>query len=234
MSSEFEIWNSGSPTPNSDEPSRNRPCVVGLTGGLASGKSTVASILVNRDIPVLDADAVVHYLYRPGGEGAAAVTRIFGTAVLDENGGVDRRVLGGRVLRDRDLRLALERAIHPLVRQEILRWLNDLDPVPVAVVEAALLVETGSYRAYDVLMIAHCSSDQQLERALEKGIPEERARALMKAQCPLDEKRQVADVVIDNSGALDDLEEETERAWSKVVRLCRDRQSTNSTAVPDS
>jgi len=211
-----------------------RPCVVGLTGGLASGKSTAASILVNRSIPVLDADAVVHYLYRPGGEGAAAVTRIFGAAVLDENGGVDRAVLGGRVLRDRDLRLALEHAIHPLVRQEISRWLADLGPVPLAVVEAALLVETGSYRAYDVLVIAYCAGDQQLERALARGIPEERARALMKAQLPLDEKRQVADVVIDNGGALADLETEVDRAWSEVVRLCRDRKSAQSATVPDS
>ena len=199
--------------------------MVGLTGGLASGKSTVASILVNRAIPVLDADAVVHYLYRPGGEGTVAVTRIFGMAVLDGNGGVDRGILGGRVLRDRDLRLALERAIHPLVRQEIGRWLDNLGPVPVAVVEAALLVETGSYRAYDVLMIAHCSSDQQLERALARGIPEERARALLKAQLPLDEKRQVADVVIDNSGEIEGLEDEVDRAWSEVVSLCRERRA---------
>jgi dephospho-CoA kinase len=201
---------------------------VGLTGGLASGKSTVAGILAERDVPVLDADAVVHSLYRPGGPGTAAVTRIFGVGVLDDDGGVDRGALGGRVLRDRDLRLALERAIHPLVRQQIGQWLDGLGPVPMAVVEAALLVETGSYRAYDVLVIAHCSSDQQLERALARGIPEDRVHALMKAQLPLDEKRKVADVVIDNSGALDDLEDEVDRAWREATRLCSERPPTRS------
>ena len=202
-----------------------RPCVVGLTGGLASGKSTVARALTDRDVPVLDADKVVHELYRPGGEGTMVVTRIFGIAALDENGGVDRGILGGRVLRDRDLRLALERAIHPLVRQEIGRWLDSLGSVPVAVVEAALLVETGSYRAYDVLMIVHCTSDQQFERALARGIAEERARALLKAQLPLDKKSEVADVVVDNSGSLDDLDVEVDRAWTEVLQLCKQRRS---------
>jgi dephospho-CoA kinase len=96
----------------------------------------------------------------------------------------------------------------------------------VAVVEAALLVETGSYRAYDVLMVAYCTGDQQLERALARGIPEERARALMKAQRPLDEKRELADVVIDNSGPREDLQKEVERAWSEVTRLCQEKRTT--------
>ncbi len=206
--------------------------MVGLTGGLASGKSTVAGILVDRDVPVLDADSVVHDLYRPGGEGTAAVTRIFGAAVLDATGSVDRGILGGRVLRDRDLRLALERAIHPLVRQQIGRWIDGLGPVPVAVVEAALLVETGSYRAYDVLVVAYCAGDQQLERALARGIPEERARALMKAQRPLDAKRDLADVVIDNSGPRDKLDDEVDRAWSEVLRLCQEKRTTTTQEDP--
>ena len=213
------------PASHPEIPETGRPCVVGLTGGLASGKSTVADILAEHDVPVLDADAVVHDLYRPGGEGTAAVTRIFGMAVLDGNGGVDRGILGGRVLRDRDLRLALERAIHPLVRQQIGRWIEGLGPVPVAVVEAALLVETGSYRAYDVLVVAYCGGDQQLERALARGIPEDRARALLKAQRPLDEKRDLADVVIDNSGPREDLQKEVDRAWSEVTRLCREKRA---------
>lgn len=213
-----------------EDPATERPCVVGLTGGLASGKSTVAEMLRERDVPVLDADAIVHDLYRPGGEGTAAVTRIFGAAVLDATGGVDRGVLGGRVLRDRDLRLALERVIHPLVRQQIGRWIDELGPVPVAVVEAALLVETGSYRAYDVLMVAHCTGDQQLERALARGIPEERIRALLRAQRPIDEKRELADVVVDNGGPREDLETNVDRAWAEVTRLCRERR----TAIPQS
>ena len=166
------------------------------------------------------ADRVVHELYLPGGAGAREVARIFGPGVLDGHGGVDRGALGGRVLRDQDLRLALEQAIHPLVREEIARWLSGLGGVPVAVVEAALLVETGSYRAYDVLVGVSCSREQQLARAVSRGMAEERADALLRAQLPLADKCALADVVVDNSGPPDELERELERAWGEVEKLC--------------
>lgn len=207
---------------------QRRPCLVGLTGGLASGKSTVARSLAERGVPVLDADAVVHDLYRPGRAGAAAVAEIFGPGVLDERGGVDRGALGGRVLRDPDLRLALERAIHPLVREEIARWLHSLGEVPAAVVEAALLVETGSYRAYDVLMVVSCSREQQLARAVSRGMAEERALALMDAQVALARKCELADVVIENSDPPDALERHVTRAWATVERLCSMRRDNET------
>jgi dephospho-CoA kinase len=191
---------------------------------LASGKSTVARLLAESGVPVIDADAVVHELYRPGGAGAEAVARIFGPGVLDEHGGVNRSILGGRVLRDPDLRLALEGVIHPLVRAEITRWIESLGDVPAAVVEASLLVETGSYRAYDVLVVAFCERSQQLERAIDRGVTGERAEALISAQVPLDEKRELANVVIDNSGTRDDLERQVTRAWTAVEHLCAQRR----------
>ena len=200
------------------------PCVVGLTGGLASGKSTVARLLAERGVPVLDADRVVHELYEPGGRGAAAVAEIFGSGVFDENGGVNRSILGGRVLRDQELRTALEHAIHPLVREEIARWIESLGDVPAAVVEASLLVETGSYRAYHVLVVVVCSREQQLERAVSRGMAEARALALIDAQRPLEDKREVADVVIDNSGPPEDLERQVTRSWADVERLCATRR----------
>lgn len=212
------------PTTHPGAGTSHRPCVVGLTGGLASGKSTVARLLAEHGVPVLDADTVVHDLYKPGAAGTKAVAEIFGPGVLEGGGGVDRGVLGGRVLRDPDLRLALEQAIHPLVREEIARWIARLGDVPVAVVEASLLVETGSYRAYDVLVIASCEHGQQLERALARGVQEERAKALIDAQVPLSRKRELADVVIDNSGPPDDLEREVARAWADVERLCATRR----------
>jgi dephospho-CoA kinase len=193
---------------------------------LASGKSTVADILRGEGTPVLDADQVVHDLYRPGAAGTQAVVKIFGPGILDSDGGVDRGVLGGRVLRDRGLRLALEAAIHPLVRIEIQRWVESLGPVPVAAVEAALLVETGSYRAYDVLVVVWCRREQQLNRARARGIAEGRTLGLLDAQKPLDDKREVADVVIDNSGPPEALEAEVARAWMKVESLCSRRGSS--------
>ena len=198
--------------------------MVGLTGGLASGKSTIAKILADRGVPIFDADAAVHGLYRAGGEGAAAVAELFGQEALDAMGDVDREALAARVLGDVRARLRLEAAIHPLVRHLVAEWLESLHNEPVAVVEAALLVETGSYRDYDVLMVVWCRQQQQLERAVTRSLPAERARGLINAQLPLDEKKEVADVVVDNRGNLEDLAQEVDRAWTQLLKLCADRK----------
>ena len=198
--------------------------MVGLTGGLASGKSTIAKILADRGVPVFDADAAVHLLYRAGGEGAAAVAELFGQEVLDAMGDVDREALAARVLGDVQARLQLEAAIHPLVRHLVAEWLESLHNEPVAVVEAALLVETGSFRDYDVLMVVWCRQHQQLERAIARGLPAERAEGLIKAQLPLDEKVEMANVVIDNRGNPEDLAQEVDGAWMQVLKLCADRK----------
>lgn len=209
-------------------PTADRPCSVALTGGLASGKSTVASLLEARGAAVLDADQVVRSLYQPGEAGATAVGGLFGGGVLAAGGGVDRGALGDLVLSDPDARGRLERAIHPLVRERVAAWLDELrarsSPPPLAVVEAALLVETGAYRAYDLLAVVWCPRERQLERARERGMSLERARALLAAQLPLDVKRDLADLAVDNSGGRERLEVEVGRAWGDLLRLCAARR----------
>lgn len=226
-SSEFGIWNSEFPDAPEKWTSGERPCVVGLTGGLASGKSTVAAILADRGVPVMDADRTVHSLYKTGGAGAVAVEALFGSEMLDQRGAVDRDALAARVLCQAEDRRLLEAAIHPLVRRAITEWIATLGPRPVVVVEAALLVETGSYRDYDVLLVVWCHLHQQLQRALARGVPAERARKLIHAQMPLDDKRDLADVVIDNSGDEDRLESEINRAWREVQRVCAEGRPLN-------
>ncbi len=201
-------------------PRDRRCCAVCLTGGLASGKSTVARILGDRGVPVLDADVVVHRLYEPQGDGAHAVAELFGTEFLDENGGVDRAELRRLVLTTPDARRRLEARVHPLVRDEVDRWLQGIPPGVPAVVEAALMVETGSWRTYDVVMVVWCSPEQQVARARRRGLPPDRIRALLEAQLPLEAKRAYADVVVDNTGDLEDLLSEVERAWSEVTARC--------------
>ena len=204
-----------------------RPCLVGLTGGLASGKSTVARLLEARGVPVLDADREVHRLYETGAAGATAVRRLFGESVLAAGGGVDRDALARRVLADGAALARLNAAVHPLVRAAVEDWVHGLagsaEPPPVAVVEAALLVETGGRDAYDVLVVVWCAAGQQLERAVERGMSEERARELLAAQLPIDAKRAAADVVIDNSGTREALADELDRAWREVLALCAAR-----------
>ncbi len=198
-------------------------CTVGLTGGLASGKTTVAERLERLGAEVFDCDAYVHELYRPGGAGALDVAFLFGDAVLDERGGVDRDALAALVLADADRRARLEGAVHPLVRSGVDEWLATLGPRSVAIVEAALLVETGSWRRYDLLAVAWCAPEQQLERAIGRGVPRARARALIAAQAPLDRKRELADIVIDTSGPADHLDAVVEHAWRDILLRC-DRQ----------
>jgi dephospho-CoA kinase len=201
---------------------------VGLTGGLASGKSSVAVMLARRGAEVLDADALVHELYRPGCEGARTVAELFGAALLAADGSVDRPALGRLVLTDRLKLERLNQAIHPLVRARVAGWLDELGERPrlpeVAIVEAALLVETGSYDDYDLLVVVWCHGQQQLERAVARGVPEERARALLAAQLALDRKRAVADVVVDNSGSREQLVAEVDRAWAEIRARCGEVQ----------
>ena len=169
---------------------------------------------------MFDADAAVHELYEPGGAGAAAVADLFGSAVLDAEGGVVRATLSEMVLGNAAARLRLESAIHPLVRRAVEEWLVSISERPVAVVEAALLAETGYSTEYDVLMVVWCDHHQQLQRALDRGVPAERARALIDAQLPMAEKKDLADVLVENRGDLEDLSSEVDRAWSVVLRLC--------------
>jgi dephospho-CoA kinase len=205
-----------------------RPCLVGLTGGLASGKSTVARLLEARSVPMLDVDREVHRLYGPGAAGTTAVRRLFGESVLAQDGGVDRDALAHRVLANGAALARLNDAVHPLVRAAVEDWVGRLgrgaSPPPVAVVEAALLVETGGRDAYNVLAVVWCTAAQQLERALGRGIAEERARALLAAQLPIDAKRAVADVVIDNSGTREALAAELDRGWRQILDLCAARR----------
>jgi dephospho-CoA kinase len=202
----------------------SRPCTVALTGGLASGKSTVAAGLRARGAAVIDADQVVHELYAPGAAGATAVAELFGSAVLAADGAVDRGELGQLVLADAEALQRLNQTIHPLVRSTIQSWLDQLaqQPVvpPVALVEAALLVETGSYRSYDLLVVVWCRPEQQLQRAVARGMSEARAHQVMAAQMPIDDKRSYADVVVDTAGHLSYLEPELDRAWSAILSRC--------------
>lgn len=182
-------------------------------------------MLAARGVPVFDADGAVHELYEPGQAGAAAVAELFGDSVLDPEGGVVRATLSKMVIGNPPARLRLESVVHPLVRQAVVEWLESVCDRPVAVVEAALLAETGNYREYDVLVVVWCDLEQQMERAQARGMHPERARGLIDAQLPMDDKKKLADVLVDNRGDLDSLADEVDRAWSQVHRLCANRPS---------
>jgi dephospho-CoA kinase len=190
---------------------------VGLTGGVASGKSTVAGLLVARGAAACDADAVVARLYAPGGAGAEVVAELFGRGVLAAGGAVDRAALADVVLPDPAARQRLEEAVHPLVRAEIGRWLATLEEqVPestVAVVEAALLVETGSHRFYHRLVVVSAPLAARRERARQAGWSDERLDRTFAAQSSDADRERVADYVIRNDADLVALEAAVDGLW---------------------
>jgi len=194
---------------------------IGLTGGIASGKSTVASMLRDLDCPVLAADALGHELLEPGQTAYAEVVREFGIDILDSYGNVDRTALGEIVFADEERREKLNSILHPRIREIIEKWFAALDQPggpELAIVEAALIIEAGFNQNLDKLIVCWCRRAQQVERLLERGLTEEQALQRIAAQMPMEEKRSLADETIDCSGTI----EETERAVEVVVKRLMD------------
>jgi dephospho-CoA kinase len=164
---------------------------AGLTGGLASGKSFVGKALAERGCVLIEADELGHEVLEPGGLAYDAVVAEFGTA--------DRRALAKVVFRDPERLAALNAIVHPAVdrrKREILSSLHG----GIAVYTAAILIEMGSYKAYDCLILAYCTREQQIERAMHRpGATMEDVLARLDRQMPLEEKRQYADYLIDTS-----------------------------------
>lgn len=173
---------------------------VGLTGGLASGKSTVARWLAEAGFRVVDADRLVAELYAPGGAGAAAVAELFGKEALTPEGGVDHRRLALTVFRDAEARRRLEAAIHPLVRRRFAEVVGETEGI--AVLEATLLVEAGLVRDFDLVVTVEAPEEIRLRRAVERGLSEGEARARLAAQASSEARRAAAGLVLDNGGEL--------------------------------
>jgi dephospho-CoA kinase len=190
---------------------------VGLTGGLASGKSTVARLLAGRGAAVFDADAVVRELYEPGGEGAAAARELFGDAVADAAGNVDRARIAAVVFADPERRHELEARIHPLVGREILRRFTEAERAgaPVAVAEASQLLEARTESRYDRVLLVVAPEAVRLARWESKGGDPSDGRRRMDAQLPPAQAFDRADDVIVNDGTLEELQEKVDALWRK-------------------
>lgn len=189
---------------------------VGLTGGLASGKSTVARELARAGFTVVDADRLVADLYRAGAAGTRAVERLFGPGLLAADGAVDKPALARRVFADPRARARLERAIHPLVRAAFAEIARQRPGV--VVLEATLLVEAGDAPDFDFLVTVEAPEEVRLRRAVERGLPEEEARARLAAQGAGDARRAAADRVLVNDGDLRRLRREVARLAEELRR----------------
>ncbi|MEE8526630.1 MAG: dephospho-CoA kinase [Thermoanaerobaculia bacterium] len=177
--------------------------LVGLTGGLASGKSTVAGWLRQAGFAVVDADRVVAELYRPGARGAAAVAELFGKDYLTADGAVDRQRLAGLVFADPPARRRLEAAIHPLVRAHFAEIAAAT--VGVAVYEATLLVDSGHSKRFDLVVSIEAPEAERLRWAVARGMDEGAAKARLAAQGDGAGRRAGADRIVANDGSLEEL-----------------------------
>jgi len=180
---------------------------LGLTGGIASGKSTVAAMLRELGFRVLEADLVAHKLMEPGQAAHDEILREFGADLADTAGRIDRAKLAAMVFADAAKLAALNRIIHPRVEEITLRQFAEWEKDGVrdaAFVEAALLVEAGIAAKLDGLVVAFCRPEQQLERLLARGMSEVEARRRIAAQMPVEEKLKHATERIDCSGAMEE------------------------------
>ena len=196
---------------------------VGLTGGLACGKTFVGEELERLGCLVVHADEIGHEVIDPGGEAHDGVLRLFGAGILDEAGGVDRQALAEKGFGDPDALARLNALVHPLVvrrEEEIIAGYAAGNPSGIAVVEAAILVETGSYKRFDKLILVFCEECQQVERAMRRpGATEAGVKARLQRQMALAEKRKYADFVINTSGEKEAAIRQTREVFEALRRV---------------
>jgi len=196
---------------------------VGLTGGLASGKTFVGNALQSLGCHLIQADELGHQVLLPGAEAYAAVVQEFGSDILDEHGAIVRRKLGTLVFNDPEKLARLSAIVHPAVirrEQDQVARIVEADPSAIVVVEAAILVETGSYLHFDRLIVVVCSPEQQLERAMHRdAYSKEEVIERISRQLPLEEKRSVAHFVIDTSGTKENTLEQTRAVYQALRTL---------------
>ncbi|HUJ50165.1 MAG TPA: dephospho-CoA kinase [Bryobacteraceae bacterium] len=196
---------------------------VGLTGGLASGKSFVGQALADLGCYLIEADQLGHQVLLPDGEAYAGVVREFGPAILDREGFIDRKKLGALVFDHPERLEKLNRLVHPPVGERQARMIAEIgqrDPKAIIVVAAAILVETGSYRRFDRLIVVTCTLEQQIERAMKRGpYSREEVLARLSRQLPLEEKVRLADYVIDTSGTKESTLEQVRAVYNSLRSL---------------
>ena len=176
---------------------------VGLTGGIASGKSTVGRMFGELGCRVIDSDLITRKLFEVGDPVNAGVAAAFGSSVVVSDGGIDRRILGELIFKNPELRQKLNSLVHPAIKKRQADWLARLaveDSHSIGIVEAALMIEVGTYKDYDKVIVVKCSPDVQRKRLRERsGLTPEQIESRIASQMPIEEKLKVADFVIDNS-----------------------------------
>jgi dephospho-CoA kinase len=201
--------------------------LVGLTGGMGVGKSTVARILESRGAVVIDADVLARQALLPGTPGYTKVTELFGPDIIGPDGDIDRAALAKRVFADDEARVALESITHPEVFRLLSESLEDYrDTDRIVVFDAPLIVEAGFEDACDAIVVVSAPEEAQIARVMqERGMTEDAATARLRAQAPAADKERVADFVIRNDGTTAELESTVDALWKKLVEAAQAKAS---------
>jgi dephospho-CoA kinase len=202
--------------------------VVGLTGGICSGKSTVATMFRELGAVVIDADRITHELQEPGQPLVEEIAAAFGRQVVGEDGGVDRTKLGPIVFSDPDARSRLEAILHPAIIAESRRRIRDAaaSGASVCILDAALLIESGRHERFDRIVLVEASEDAQLRRLMARtGIGADEAARRIRSQMPLEEKRRRAHFRIDNDGPLEETARQVRAVWERLLALHSSKKS---------
>jgi dephospho-CoA kinase len=200
---------------------------VGLTGSIAVGKSFVSGVLAELGCRVLDADEAARRVVEPGTEGLRAVVEAFGAEFLQSDGTLDRASLGALIFGDGAKRELLNSILHPLIMAEqdatLRRW-EDEEPKGIAVIDAALMIESGGYKRFDKLIVVHCRPEAQLERLMRRNeLSFEEAQRRIAAQMPQSEKLRFADFAIDTSEGFEDTRRQTEEVHRQLRSLADEK-----------
>jgi dephospho-CoA kinase len=190
---------------------------IGLTGGIGSGKSTVAALLAERGARVVDADRIAREVVEPGTAGLEAVVGEFGPGVLAADGSLDRAALAAIVFGDPAARARLDGIVHPLVRARAAELVAAAPADAVVVQDVPLLVETGQAAAFDLVLVVEADAETRVQRLVGRGLSADDARARMASQATDEERRAVADVVLRNDGDRAALAAQVESFWTDRV-----------------
>ena len=201
---------------------------VGLTGSIAVGKSFVLGVLRELGCYVIDADAIAREVVAPGRQGLNAVVEAFGTEILKEDGALDRPRLGSIVFADEAKRLQLNSILHPFIiaeQDQRMRDWEQQDPKGIAVVDAALMIESGGYQRFDKLIVVHCRPEVQLQRLMQRNkFSREAAEQRIATQMPQEEKKRYADYLIDTSGEFAETRRQTEEVYHALREALQNRE----------
>jgi dephospho-CoA kinase len=190
---------------------------IGLTGGIGSGKSTVAALLAERGARVVDADRIAREVLEPGTPGLAAVVEEFGAGVLSKDGSLDRPALAAVVFADPGARARLDAVVHPLVRARAAEAVASAPADAVVVQDVPLLVETGQAGSYDLVLVVEADEATRVDRLVQRGLTADDARARIASQATDEQRRAVADVVLRNDGDRAELAAQVDRFWAERV-----------------